>query len=175
MAMRMMSIAVCVLCVSAAAASPHVVASKFLLPLRNGVASCRCRSQSKWTSHSVEFAASYAQFYLAFLQIPTQHRTRCTNLLNFLPHTSFRSGSASNLALRGGAAAEPVQLQAEEVLKCDNLLGEAPMYNSEENALYWLDINGKKLWRFAPESGESKVCHCCKPWPRVPSPYASSL
>ena len=43
-----------------------------------------------------------------------------------------------------------------QVLHCDNLLGEAPMYNSEENALYWLDINGKKLWCFHPESGDSK-------------------
>ena len=40
---------------------------------------------------------------------------------------------------------------------CSHLItGEAPMYHSEEHALYWLDINGKQLWRFAPESGESK-------------------
>ena len=58
------------------------------------------------------------------------------------------------LSLRGGGP-EPVLLEAEQVLQCDNLLGEAPMYNSEEHALYWLDINGQKLWKFAiPESGE---------------------
>jgi hypothetical protein len=58
------------------------------------------------------------------------------------------------LSLRGGGA-EPVLLEAEQVLQCDNLLGEAPMYNSEEHALYWLDINGQKLWKFAiPDSGE---------------------
>jgi sugar lactone lactonase YvrE len=36
------------------------------------------------------------------------------------------------------------------VLKCDNGLGEAPMYNSEEHSLYWLDISGQKLWKFTP-------------------------
>ena len=62
----------------------------------------------------------------------------------------------------------PVQLKAEEVLLCDNVLGEAPMYNSEEHALYWLDINGKKLLRFAAESGD------CKSWslPEVAGSFA---
>lgn len=31
------------------------------------------------------------------------------------------------------------------------------MWNSGEQALYWLDINGQKLWRLHPASGESKM------------------
>ena len=71
------------------------------------------------------------------------------------PSSLGNMGLHACLSLRGGGGAEPVLLEAEQVLQYDNFLGEAPMYNSEEHALYWLDINGQKLWKFAiPESGE---------------------
>ena len=50
----------------------------------------------------------------------------------------------------------PVQLEATQVLQCDNTLGEAPMMHPTERALYWLDINGKKLHKFHPVIGTSK-------------------
>merc|ERR1719183_906327 len=78
-----------------------------------------------------------------------------TNRASLPLRSTDTASGVPTLTLRGGAV-EPVQLQAQEVLHCDNLLGEAPMYNSEEHALYWLDINGKKLWRFDPASNDSK-------------------
>ena len=75
----------------------------------------------------------------------------------------------SVLQLRGGwslpnpfaASAPPAavvqSLEATEVLHCDNLLGEAPMWHAQEEALYWLDINGEKMWRFHPASGAQKM------------------
>ena len=34
------------------------------------------------------------------------------------------------------------------------ILGEAPYWSQEEGALYWLDIDGKSIFRFDPASGE---------------------
>eukprot|EP00960_Hanusia_phi_P038362 753399-Hanusia_phi.AAC.1 len=55
--------------------------------------------------------------------------------------------------LRGGGA---TLLEPEEIVRCDNLLGEAPMWHEEEKALYWLDINGKKMCRYDSKSKEYK-------------------
>ena len=41
-----------------------------------------------------------------------------------------------------------MQLEAKQVFACENTLGEAPMFHPTEKALYWLDINGKKLHKF---------------------------
>ena len=41
-------------------------------------------------------------------------------------------------------------------MQCENTLGEAPMIHPAERALYWLDINGKKLHKFHPVIGTSK-------------------
>lgn len=64
------------------------------------------------------------------------------------------------LRLRGGEqeaeTAKVTQLTAQIELECNNLLGEAPMWNDEDGKLYWLDINGKKLWAFNPTSKESQ-------------------
>lgn len=37
-----------------------------------------------------------------------------------------------------------------------NLLGEGPVWCAEENALYWLDIKGKSIWRHHPASGKTE-------------------
>lgn len=48
------------------------------------------------------------------------------------------------------------QLEAKVELECFNLLGEAPMWQEVESKLFWLDINGKKLWSYSPSTKESK-------------------
>jgi L-arabinonolactonase len=50
----------------------------------------------------------------------------------------------------------PAQLEARQVLSCDNTLGEAPMFHPDERALYWLDINGKVFHRYHPVIGTRK-------------------
>jgi sugar lactone lactonase YvrE len=66
------------------------------------------------------------------------------------------------------AVPEPVQLEAKQVLQCENTLGEAPMFHPQERALYWLDINGKVFHRFHPVIGR------CKQWdlPEVAGSFA---
>uniref|UniRef100_A0A7S0VDI7 SMP-30/Gluconolactonase/LRE-like region domain-containing protein n=1 Tax=Hemiselmis tepida TaxID=464990 RepID=A0A7S0VDI7_9CRYP len=75
------------------------------------------------------------------------------------PATTSVVGTAEGTAkealrLRGGA--EPVQLEAKIELSCENLLGEAPMWHEVEQKLYWLDINGKKLWSYSPSTSETR-------------------
>lgn len=55
-------------------------------------------------------------------------------------------------AIRSADGREIVQLEAKQVFACENTLGEAPMFHPTEKALYWLDINGKKLHKFKPSS-----------------------
>lgn len=38
------------------------------------------------------------------------------------------------------------------VIACQNILGEGPIWSPEEDALYWVDITGKKVQRFFPET-----------------------
>ncbi|EKX33599.1 hypothetical protein GUITHDRAFT_147780 [Guillardia theta CCMP2712] len=73
------------------------------------------------------------------------------SLASFMPYRV--GGSLEVLRIRGGGI---TQLQAEEVVRCDNLLGEAPMWHEEQKALYWLDINGKKMCRYHPNSQDYK-------------------
>ena len=40
------------------------------------------------------------------------------------------------------------------VIACQNVLGEGPLWNGIEQALYWVDIDGKKVQRFYPYSGK---------------------
>jgi L-arabinonolactonase len=35
-----------------------------------------------------------------------------------------------------------------------NIIGEGPLWNVKEQAIYWLDIDGKKIQRFYPETGK---------------------
>ncbi|MGF9566620.1 SMP-30/gluconolactonase/LRE family protein [Neorhizobium sp. BT27B] len=43
------------------------------------------------------------------------------------------------------------------VVDCANILGEVPLWDVAEHALYWVDIEGKKLQRLTPASGEVRV------------------
>jgi len=40
------------------------------------------------------------------------------------------------------------------VYPCQNIIGEGPLWNVEEQAIYWVDIDGKKIQRFYPETGK---------------------
>lgn len=43
------------------------------------------------------------------------------------------------------------------VVDCANRLGEVPLWDVTEQALYWVDIEGKKLHRLTPASGEVEI------------------
>jgi L-arabinonolactonase len=43
------------------------------------------------------------------------------------------------------------------VVECQNTTGECPAWSIEEQRLYWLDIEKSELWRYDPETGETKV------------------
>lgn len=43
--------------------------------------------------------------------------------------------------------------QAERVLKIGNRLGEGPLWSVDEGVLYWVDIEGNRLYRFLPADG----------------------
>jgi len=40
------------------------------------------------------------------------------------------------------------------VVACQNRLGEGPLWHPDEKALYWVDIEGKKIQRYYPVSGK---------------------
>ena len=40
------------------------------------------------------------------------------------------------------------------VYPCQNIIGEGPLWNVNEQAIYWVDIDGKKIQRFYPETGK---------------------
>ena len=43
------------------------------------------------------------------------------------------------------------------VLKWDAIVGESPLWHPQERRLYWVDIQGKKVHRFDPESGRNET------------------
>ncbi|MGD0915357.1 MAG: SMP-30/gluconolactonase/LRE family protein [Thermodesulfobacteriota bacterium] len=43
------------------------------------------------------------------------------------------------------------------VVDCQNTLGENPTWSIDAQKLYWLDIEKSELWRYDPETGETKV------------------
>jgi L-arabinonolactonase len=45
------------------------------------------------------------------------------------------------------------------VADCANILGEVPLWDVAEQSLYWVDIEGKKLQRLTPATGEVRVWH----------------
>jgi len=44
-----------------------------------------------------------------------------------------------------------------QVLPSQNILGESPVWNQDERALYWVDIEGKTIQRYWPENGKSET------------------
>lgn len=45
------------------------------------------------------------------------------------------------------------------VVECANILGEVPVWDVDEQNLYWVDIEGKKLQRLTPATGEVRIWH----------------
>mmetsp|Transcript_47229 Transcript_47229/g.78355 ORF Transcript_47229/g.78355 Transcript_47229/m.78355 type:complete len:377 (-) Transcript_47229:70-1200(-) len=45
---------------------------------------------------------------------------------------------------------------AEQVVSCNNELGECPLWDAKKQLLCWLDIDGKKYWTYDPVSTEHK-------------------
>ena len=43
--------------------------------------------------------------------------------------------------------------RVECVVDCKNKLGEVPVWDAEEQALYWVDIEGRLLQRYRPATG----------------------
>ena len=43
----------------------------------------------------------------------------------------------------------------EQIYDSCTLLGECPVWDVRENVLYWIDIDGQKIHRFDPSSGEN--------------------
>ena len=39
-----------------------------------------------------------------------------------------------------------------QVYPCQNIIGEGPLWNVDEQAIYWVDIDGKKIQRYYPET-----------------------
>jgi sugar lactone lactonase YvrE len=48
-------------------------------------------------------------------------------------------------------------LEVTQVLHCQNILGEGPLWHHAEGALYWVDITGKKIHRYYPALGKTDV------------------
>ena len=46
------------------------------------------------------------------------------------------------------------EISAELAFQCRNQLGEGPVWHPEENALYWIDLIAKKLFRGDPNTGK---------------------
>ena len=51
----------------------------------------------------------------------------------------------------------PQTMQLEHVLPAHNDLGEGPLWHPGEDALYWVDIHGKKIQRYHPESKDYQI------------------
>ncbi|UCD71110.1 MAG: SMP-30/gluconolactonase/LRE family protein [Syntrophobacterales bacterium] len=47
--------------------------------------------------------------------------------------------------------------EIECVVDCQNTLGEGPVWSSEEQKLYWVDIQKSEVWCYDPETGDTKV------------------
>lgn len=44
-------------------------------------------------------------------------------------------------------------MEVTQVLHCQNILGEGPLWHPAESALYWVDITGKMIQRYFPDTG----------------------
>ena len=45
--------------------------------------------------------------------------------------------------------------EIKRVVSAQNRLGETPIWDPEENALYWVDWGGFPTWRYDPATGKS--------------------
>ena len=45
--------------------------------------------------------------------------------------------------------------EIKRVVPAQNRLGETPIWDPEENALYWVDWGGFPTWRYDPATGQS--------------------
>ena len=43
------------------------------------------------------------------------------------------------------------------IVDCQNTLGEEPAWSVDEQKLFWIDIEKSELWRYDPETGDTKV------------------
>ena len=43
-------------------------------------------------------------------------------------------------------------MKPEHVIACQNIVGEGPLWNAREQAIYWVDIDGKKIQRYYPDT-----------------------
>lgn len=45
----------------------------------------------------------------------------------------------------------------EQIVDCQCVLGEGPLWNTALNKLFWADIESRKIWSFCPATNEAKV------------------
>ena len=57
-------------------------------------------------------------------------------------------------------------MEAINVCHSKNILGEGPLWSEKEQAIYWVDIDGKKIQRYFPET---------KIYESFPMPFKVSL
>jgi sugar lactone lactonase YvrE len=48
-------------------------------------------------------------------------------------------------------------MEVTQVIHCQNILGEGPLWHPGEGALYWVDITGKKIQHYSPSSEKSEI------------------
>lgn len=48
-------------------------------------------------------------------------------------------------------------MEAVQTVHCQNILGEGPIWHAEQQALYWVDIDGMKIQRFFPKNQAYQV------------------
>ncbi|MCZ6539623.1 MAG: SMP-30/gluconolactonase/LRE family protein [Chloroflexi bacterium] len=49
--------------------------------------------------------------------------------------------------------------EVEKLASENALVGEGPMWDTESQTLYWIDIQGGKFWNYDPATGENKLLH----------------
>ena len=60
-------------------------------------------------------------------------------------------------------------MEAEIALAAGDIVGESIIWSCEEQALYWVDIGGRRIHRFAPASGEHQI------WPTPDFPTSIGM
>ena len=60
--------------------------------------------------------------------------------------------------------------EIKRVVPAQNRLGETPIWDPEENALYWVDWGGFPTWRYDPATGQSTTFPVDLPVTSISSP-----